>query len=113
MRNPPPYIPERGDFVYVNFDPQAGHEQVGRRPAIVLSPKRYSRKTGLVICCPITTRIKGYAFETLIPDGLSVDGVVLADQVKNFDFTARHISFAGVAPNTLVEAVLEKLKLLL
>jgi len=75
------YIPQRGDVVWININPQAGHEQAGRRPAIVLSPKSYNKKVGLALFCPVTTQIKGYPFEVIIPLGLKVAGVVLTDQV--------------------------------
>ena len=82
------YVPDRGDAVWLDFDPQAGHEQAGRRPAIVLSPAGYNRKVGLAIFCPVTTRIKGYPFEVVIPEGLKISGAILADQVKNFHSVA-------------------------
>ena len=84
--------PGRGDLIWVNFTPQAGHEQAGRRPALVLSPAAYNRKTGLAIACPVTSHAKGYPFEVVLPDGLPVSGVVLADHVRNIDWQARHAS---------------------
>src|SRR5215813_14686908 len=83
------YVPERGDAVWVTLDPQAGHEQAGRRPALVLSPAAYNRRVGLALLCPITNQIKGYPFEVLIPQGLKVTGAVLSDQVKSLDWKAR------------------------
>ena len=81
------YIPQAGDIVWLNFTPQAGHEQAGHRPALTLSPKTYNQKTSLMICCPITTQIKGYPFEVLIAgDPVSA---VLADQVKSLDWRSR------------------------
>jgi len=77
------YVPRRGDIVWLSFTPQAGHEQAGRRPALVLSPSAYNRKVGLALFCPVTSRVKGYPFEVTVPKGLSVAGVVLADQVKS------------------------------
>lgn len=100
------YIPSRGDLVWVEFDPQAGHEQAGRRPALVLSPKEYNERVGLMLCCPITSRIKGYPFEVLLPDGLGITGAVLCDQVRNFDWQARRTSFIQAAPKEIVGAVL-------
>ncbi len=88
------YIPQRGDLVWLSFDPQAGHEQAGRRPAFVLSPESYNRKTGLFLACPITSRVKGYPFEVPLPDGLAVAGVILADQIKSLDWKARRAEFA-------------------
>jgi mRNA interferase MazF len=83
------YIPARGDIIWLTFNPQAGHEQAGRRPALVLSPSEYNEKVWLAILCPITSQIKGYPFEVEIPDGLPVTGVVLADQGKSLDWKAR------------------------
>jgi mRNA interferase MazF len=82
------YIPEEGDIVWLEFDPQAGHEQSGHRPAVVLSRKAYNQKTGLAIFCPITSRIKGYPFEVNV-DGKKISGAVLSDQVKSLDWKAR------------------------
>jgi mRNA interferase MazF len=83
------YVPERGDLVWLTFNPQAGHEQAGRRPAVVLSPKAYNGKVGLALFCPITSQVKGYPFEVILPDGLPISGVILADQVKSLDWRAR------------------------
>jgi mRNA interferase MazF len=88
------YCPERGDIVWMNFSPQSGHEQAGRRPALVLSPKAYNRKTGRFIVCPITSQVKGYAFEQALPSHCSVQGVVLTDHVKNQDWVTRNAEFA-------------------
>ena len=79
------YVPRRGDLVWLSFDPQAGHEQAGRRPAFVLSPEAYNRKTGLFLACPVTSKEKGYPFEVSLPSGLQVSGVILADQLKSLD----------------------------
>jgi len=83
------YAPKRGDVVWITLQPQAGHEQAGRRPALVVSPLAYNRKVGLALLCPITGRSKGYPFEVAIPGGLPVSGVILADQVKSMDRRAR------------------------
>jgi len=83
----PRYVPEAGDIVWLNFTPQAGHEQAGHRPALVLSPGSYNDKTSLLICCPLTTQIKNYPFEVLIAG--TPQNVVLADQVKSLDWRAR------------------------
>ncbi|MFZ4816583.1 MAG: endoribonuclease MazF [Phototrophicaceae bacterium] len=107
------YIPERGDVVWLEFSPQAGHEQAGQRPALVLSPKTYNEKVGLAICCPITSKAKGYPFEVKLPDGFNITGVVLTDQVKSLDWRARHIKFIAKAPSTTVKDVLAKLNTLL
>lgn len=99
---PKNYIPEAGDIVWINFTPQAGHEQAGHRPALVLSPSSYNDKTSLMICCPLTTQIKGYPFEVRLAQ--SKDSVVLADQVKNLDWRARKAQKKGsVSPDELAE----------
>lgn len=96
------YVPDAGDIVWLQFDPQAGHEQAGHRPALVLSPAAYNGKTGLMVCCPLTTRIKGYPFEVVI--GGKPESVVLADQVKNLDWKARRATQKGrVSPEELGE----------
>lgn len=87
------YIPDSGDIVWLHFDPQAGHEQAGHRPALVVSPAAYNGKTGLMLCCPMTTRIKGYPFEVAIAGDRP--GAVLADQVKSLDWVARRAIFKG------------------
>lgn len=108
-----PYAPQEGDFVWVNFDPQAGHEQRGRRPAIVLSPRAYNSRAGLAVMCPITSRSKGYPFEVAIPDGSPIAGVVLADQVKSLDWTDRRAEFIGQATSELIGEIRAKLQPLL
>jgi len=85
------YIPDSGDIVWIAFNPQAGHEQAGHRPALVLSPAAYNGKVGLAILCPITSQVKGYPFEVQIPDGLKVSGAILSDQVKSLDWKARNV----------------------
>ncbi len=106
------YVPSRGDIVWLNFNPQTGHEQAGKRPAIVLSPKEYNIKTGLAILCPITSKIKGYPFEVPI-SSKKISGVVLADQVKNLDWQARNIEFIATAPEKVIDEISEKLSLLI
>lgn len=108
----PKYVPERGDIVWLDFTPQAGHEQAGKRPAIVLSPKIYNHQVGLMLCCPITTQIKGYPFEVAVT-AVDKPGVVLADQIKSLDWRARHAEKAGVAPMAVVKDVIAKAKALL
>jgi mRNA interferase MazF len=83
------YVPDRGDIVWLQFDPQAGHEQAGRRPAFVVSPRAYNRKVGLALFCPVTSRAKGYPFEVALPRGGKVRGAVLSDQLKSLDWRAR------------------------
>jgi mRNA interferase MazF len=107
------YVPDRGDAVWLNFNPQAGHEQAGRRPAIVLSPKSYNQKVGLAVFCPITKQVKGYPFEVSIPRGLKVSGAVLSDQVKNFDWNRRDVRIITRLPKSLTEEVLKKLRTLI
>ncbi len=107
------YIPDRGDAVYLDLVPQSGHEQGGRRPALVLSPKAYNRKVGLAVFCPITHSIKGYPFEVLIPDGCEISGTVLADQVKSLDWRARRADFKCRLPDEVLEETLEKIRALL
>ena len=107
------YCPERGDVVWLDFNPQSGHEQAGHRPALVLSPESYNRKTGLAIFCPLTTQVKGYPFEVGFPEGTKAEGVVLADQVKSLDWKERHVKFFCPAPKQVVEEVTQKLALLL
>jgi mRNA interferase MazF len=107
------YVPDRGDAVWLDFNPQAGHEQAGRRPAIVLSPAAYNRKVGLAILCPITNQLKGYPFEVLIPDGFRVSGCVLSDQVKNLDWKSRKASLITKLPGSVTNEVLMKLRTLI
>ncbi len=108
-----PHAPDRGEVIWLDFDPQAGHEQAGRRPALVLSPAAYNRPSGLALLCPITSKPKGYPYEVAIPAGLPVAGVVLADQVKNLDWRERRSALLGRVPAEVVEDVLEKLLTLL
>jgi mRNA interferase MazF len=97
----------------VDLDPQAGHEQAGRRPALVLSPAKYNRPSGLALLCPITSQIKGYTYEVLLPQGLAISGVVLADQVKSLDWRARRAKRIGQVPAEIIAEVLGKLDTLL
>jgi mRNA interferase MazF len=107
------YAPQRGDVVWITLNPQAGHEQAGRRPAVVLSPLAYNQKVGLAIFCPITSQEKGYPFEVRIPAGLAVTGVVLADQVKSLDWRARKAERMCALPAEVMDEVLGKLNVLL
>lgn len=108
-----PYVPERGDVVWLSFDPQAGREQAGRRPALVLSPSSYNGTVGLAVCCPITNQVKGYPFEVALPADLSVTGVVLSDHLRSLDWRARRADLACTAPESVVEEVLERVNALL
>ena len=107
------YCPKRGDVVWVSFNPQAGHEQAGPRPALVISPEAYNRKVGLALLCPITSQAKGYPFEVVVPTGLKAAGVVLSDQVKSMDWKARGASFLCSLPKSAVRQVLGKVGTLL
>jgi mRNA interferase MazF len=107
------YVPQCGDVVWITLNPQAGYEQAGRRPAVVLSPQSYNGKTGLAIFCPITSQIKGYPFEVIIPAGLSVAGAVLSDQVKSLDWRARNAELICTLPTETISEVLQKLGTLL
>jgi mRNA interferase MazF len=104
-----PYVPERGDVVWLDFHPQAGHEQTGRRPAAVLSPQAYNGKVGLALFCPITTRVKGYPFEVAVPTDCGVTEVVLADHVKNLDWRARRAEFICRLPAPVIADILARL----
>lgn len=106
------YVPRRGDIARLQFTPQAGHEQAGRRPALVISPRAYNEKVGLALFCPITSQIKGYPFEVVLPRGLGVSGAVLSDQIKSLDWQARKAKRAGTAPRQVVDDVLAKIALL-
>ena len=107
------YAPRRGDVIWITLTPQVGHEQAGRRPAVVLSPLAYNEKVGLAVLCPITSQEKGYPFEVKIPRGLAVSGVVLADQVKSLDWRARAAERICSLPPEAVAEILGKLGTLL
>jgi transcriptional modulator of MazE/toxin, MazF len=107
------FVPDRGDLVWLDLDPQAGHEQGRRGPALTLSPKAYKAKAGLALFCPVTSRAKGYPFEVSLPQGLPVVGVVLADQVRSLDYQARRAEFIARAPEEVVRSVLTRIRLLL
>jgi mRNA interferase MazF len=108
---PPAYVPEAGDIVWINFDPQAGHEQAGHRPAVVLSPEAYNAKTSLMLCCPLTTQIKSYPFEVLI-SGPS-RSAVLADQIKSLDWRKTRAKRKGVVSPTELAEVRAKIRALI
>lgn len=107
------YVPDAGDLVWLNFTPQAGHEQAGRRPAVVLSPLRYNDKASLAVVCPITSRAKGYPFEVALPKGLTIAGVILADHLKSVDWRERRAERAGKVPRSVLEETLERIAALL
>lgn len=107
------YVPDRGDIVWLQFNPQAGHEQAGHRPALVLSPASYNRRSGLMLCCPMTSQRKGYPFEVVIADDPERVSVVLADQVKSLDWKVRKAMKKGTASEEVVGGTLSKLQTLL
>lgn len=106
------YVPDRGDIVWLDFNPQAGREQYGRRPAFVLSPKNYNAKTSLALLCPITNQIKGYPFEVSLTSGMTTEGVIIADQLKSLDWRARNASFVERANKYVIDEVIHKISLL-
>jgi mRNA interferase MazF len=107
------YVPQRGEIIWLTFTPQAGHEQAGRRPALVLSPSQYNGKVGLALLCPITRQAKGYPFEVALPARLRIEGVILADQVKSLDWRARQAERVGRVPPATLAEVTQKLLTLL
>lgn len=107
------YVPERGDIVWLDFDPQVGREQAKRRPAVVLSPSAYNGRTSLALCCPITSHVKGYPFEVALPAGLKVQGVALADQMRSLDWRARKAVYLGALPAPAVVELLARARALL
>lgn len=112
-RKPGSYCPDAGDFIWIDLDPTAGHEQSGRRPAIVLSPHTYNTVAGLCVICPITSRARGYPFEVVLPDAAGFSGVVLADQPRTVSWEQRPIRPAGRAPDAVLADVRERLAALL
>lgn len=113
MKRKGTYVPDRGDAVWITLDPQAGHEQAGRRPALVVSPAAYNGRVGLALMCPITNQAKGYPFEVPLPKESPVTGVVGADQVKSLDWRARKASLIVKIPEAVVSAVVKRLEALL
>lgn len=99
------YVPDRADVVWLEFNPQAGSEQAGRRPALVVSPTSYNRKVGLALVCPVTSRVKGYPFEVELPRGLDVEGAILCDQMKSLDWRARRATHVGSVPDAVMREV--------
>ena len=103
------YVPERGDVVWLRFNPQAGHEQAGDRPALTISPAAYNGRVGLALFCPITSRIKGYPFEVVLPPGLKVEGAILSDQVKSLDWRVRKARRLCTVPPEVMSETLGRL----
>ena len=106
------YVPDRGDIVWLQFNPQSGHEQAGKRPALTLSPRAYNQKVGLAIFCPITNQEKGYPFEVKV-GGSKISGVILADQVKSLDWRKREAEFIAKAPSIVINEVIGLLNTLI
>ncbi|MBC7537416.1 MAG: endoribonuclease MazF [Bacteriovorax sp.] len=106
------YIPKKGDIVWLNFTPQAGHQQKGKRPALILSPTEYNKKTGLAVCCPITSNIKGYPFEVIL-NGKKIKGAILSDYLKKVDWKAREIQFIEKTNSEVISEVISKIAALI
>lgn len=109
----PLQTPRRGDLVWVDFMPQTGHERAGRRPALILSPENYNRKTGLAVACPVTSQAKGYPFEVSLKAGMPIAGVVLSDHVRSIHWRARRVERAGMADEETIDEVCGKLMTLI
>lgn len=107
------YVPDAGDLIWLDFTPQAGREQAGRRPAVVLSPRSYNAKSNLSIVCPVTNQIKGYPFEVRLPDGMPISGAVLADHLKSLDWQQRRAEKAGRVSRRVMEDILDRIAALL
>jgi len=103
------YVPARGDLVWLRFNPEAGHEQAGHRPALVISPSSYNRRVGLALCCPVTSQVKGYPFEVLLPEGLGVEGAVLSDQLESLDWRARKARRIASVPTSVLQETVGKI----
>ena len=102
------FVPDRGDVVWLAFEPHAGHEQRGHRPALVISPVEYNGKVGLALCCPITSKVKGYPFEVELPAGRAIAGAILADHIKSVDWRARGARFVTRVSTGVVDEVVAK-----
>jgi mRNA interferase MazF len=107
------FVPDRGDLIWLDFHPQAGREQTGRRPGLVLSPGSYHARVGLALVCPVTSRVKGYPFEVLLPEGAAICGAVLADHVRSVDWRQRRAEPVGKASPDLLEAVTQRVEALI
>jgi mRNA interferase MazF len=103
------YVPARGDLIWLQFNPHAGHEQAGHRPAVVISPSSYNSRVGLAICCPVTSQVKGYPFEVLLPQGLGVEGAILSDQVKSLDWRVRKARRISRLPADVLQETIGKI----
>lgn len=107
------YQPDRGDFIYLDFTPQAGTEQAGRRPALVLSPMDFNIATGLAFVCPLTNQVKGSSFEVQVPRGVGLTGVVLSDHLRSVDWIQRKAAYHSKAPSDLMLEVVARLEAIL
>jgi mRNA interferase MazF len=107
------FIPDRGHLIWLTFDPQAGREQAGRRPALILSPATYNQISSLALACPVTRQRKGYPFEVLLPQGISINGVILVDHIKSLDWRARQAELITKLSEDTIREVAEKLRTLL
>lgn len=107
------YVPKRGDVIWLTFDPQAGHEQAGVRPAVVLSPQNYNERSSLILVVPVTRQIKGYPFEVVLPADLPVSGAVLSDQIKSVDWRARQARLICSLPDPIMNGILQRASVLL
>ena len=103
------YVPARGELIWLRFNPQAGHEQAGHRPAVVISPSSYNRRVGLALCCPVTSQVKGYPFEVVLPQGLGVEGAILSDQIKSLDWRVRKARRIGSLPADVLQETVGKI----
>ena len=103
------YVPERGDIVWLQFTPQAGHEQAGHRPALVISPRSYNRRVGLALFCPVSSQVKSYPFEVALPPGLEATGAILADQVKSLDWRVRKAKRVCTVPGEIMEETIARI----
>ncbi len=103
-------IPDRGDIIDLDFNPQTGREQAGRRPAIVLSPKKFNQTTGYASVCPISNTKRPWGFHVDLPEGLDTEGVIITDQLKNLDFRARNVEIIEKAPDEVIDVCLKKIR---
>jgi mRNA interferase MazF len=107
------YVPAAGDLIWLDFTPQAGREQSGRRPALVLSPKNYNERTSLAVVCPVTSHVKGYPFEVTLPAASKITGAILADHLKSLDWRQRQAAKAGQVPSSVLQQVRARVAALL
>ena len=103
------YVPERGHVIWLRFNPQAGHEQAGHRPAVVISPQQYNRRVGLALVCPVTSQIKGYPFEVVLPPGLKAQGAILSDQLKSLDWRVRKARYVCTIPSDVLDETIARI----